>query len=361
MVSRNPGELKSSRNRWSAWFEGRLDRGPVIYAEAPRDPLRSGLPLLSDPGSVEGRWTDLEHRLASLGQRMDGTWSGGDAVPSWFPNLGPGVVAACTGPWPTFTEDSVWFNELPDNSLEAILGHLRFDPGNRYWRLIQELSARAVARADGDWIVSLTDLGGDLDILASLRGGEKLLVDLLESPELVMACRTAIGQLWLECFREQNRLLASAGQEGYSAWIPAWYAKPWSVLQCDLSVMFSSRLFEEFVLPELIEKSEAMARSIYHLDGPGEWRHLDSILSVPGISAIQYVSVPGDPPNEDPSWLPYYRKIAEAGKGVFIFAKDPIRLRELARGMPAERLACHVAFDSIGEAGEFMEAFATGV
>lgn len=63
---------------------------------------------------------------------------------------------------------------MPDHRLERILEQIRFDPQNRYWKLIQELTRRALDVAQGDFVVGLSDLGGDLDILASLRGEERL-------------------------------------------------------------------------------------------------------------------------------------------------------------------------------------------
>ena len=347
-------DLVASRNRWTAWFDGTLDRGPMVHIEAPLDPPSRPLLNPAIPDSVERRWIDLGYRIAALQDSFSNRWFGGDAVPSWFPNLGPGIVGACAGPWPDFTEGSVWFNEFNDCSLENILSRIRYDPDKRYWQLVQELSRRALKASAGEFLVGITDLGGDLDILASWRGTERLLMDLIEDPDLVKACRGAIGKLWMRLFDEQNRLLVAGGQTGFSAWLPAWYGKPWSVLQCDISVMLSPAMFEEFALPELVEKSAVLARSIYHLDGPEEWRHLDLVLSVPDIHAIQYVSVPGDPVNEDLHWLPYYRRIAEAGKGIFIVARDAGKVLGLAKRMPAGRLACQLQLGSRAEAEEFL-------
>ncbi len=357
MALRTSEELTVSKTRWTEWFDGKLKKGPVIYIDAPLDKPRVPLLPVSKPASVEAQWTNLDYRLATLRNSFNSLWFGADAVPAWFPNLGPGNMAACTGPWPSFTPESVWFNELPDNSLENILAHIKFDPENRFWKLIQELTRRSIEISQGDFIVGLTDIGGDLDILTSYRDGQNLMMDMIENPEMVKKCLTAIGQLWFTYYDKQNELIQSLGQDGYTAWMPVWSDKPWSVLQCDASVMFSPEMFAEFALPELQNKSAAMAHSIYHLDGPGEWPHLDQILTVLGISAIQYVSRPGEPPNEDPYWLPKYRKIAEAGKGIFIIGDNPDKFVELANQMPAERLAFHIRLGSETEARKFVARF----
>ena len=60
-----------------------------------------------------------------------------------------------------------------------------------------------------------------------------------------------------------------------------------------------------------------MTHNIFHLDGKGMLRHLDRILEVPEIAAIQWVQGVGD---DLPilQWLPVIKKIQAAGKGVIV-------------------------------------------
>ena len=53
---------------------------------------------------------------------------------------------------------------------------------------------------------------------------------------------------------------------------------------------------------------------IYHLDGPGALRHLDSLLAIPELNAIQWV--PGAGREEFYRWIPVFRKVQAAGKGL---------------------------------------------
>lgn len=299
----------------------------------------------------------MEYRVAAARHRIASTWYGGDAVPSWFVNLGPGCVAAYLGPEPDYTPDSLWFREFERNGLNEILEQIHFDPANPFWRLTERLTRRSLEAAGGDYLISLTDLGGDLDILDSLRGTGNLLADLVEEPELVGACRERITEVWMKFFELDYRMFEQAGQNGHTCWMPCWSEKPWSVLQCDLSVMISPAMFERFVVPELEFKSKRIAHTVYHLDGPAEWPHLELILGVPGIDAVQYVSLPGDPPNESLHWLPYYRRITDSGKNLFIIVRDPAQIIELSRRLPAERLAFQIILDSPDDARRFLAAF----
>jgi hypothetical protein len=67
-------------------------------------------------------------------------------------------------------------------------------------------------------------------------------------------------------------------------------------------------------LPGLIEECKFYDRSIYHLDGPGALKHLDSILSIPKLNAVQWVPGAGNGGFE--RWIPVYQKIQAAGKGI---------------------------------------------
>jgi len=60
-----------------------------------------------------------------------------------------------------------------------------------------------------------------------------------------------------------------------------------------------------------------MTHNIFHMDGKGVARHLDTILSIPNIHAIQWVQGVGD---DLPimQWLPLIKRIQAAGKSVVV-------------------------------------------
>jgi hypothetical protein len=60
-----------------------------------------------------------------------------------------------------------------------------------------------------------------------------------------------------------------------------------------------------------------MTHNIFHLDGKGMIRHLDRILAVPEIQAIQWVQGVG---NDLPimQWLPLIKRMRAAGKSVVV-------------------------------------------
>jgi hypothetical protein len=145
-----------------------------------------------------------------------------DAFPWWFVNFGAGIVAGFLGanidsrsePTPT-----VWFT--PPHRVEIESLSLKYDPENAWWKRARELTAALVDRYDGRLAVSQTDLGGNLDILASFRETERLLFDLVDHPEHVERLAGKITALWLQYYDELDALIRPACR-GTTTWAPIW-------------------------------------------------------------------------------------------------------------------------------------------
>ena len=144
-----------------------------------------------------------------------------------------------------------------------------------------------------------------------------MLYDLYDYPDEVKEATKLVTKLWFEAFDLQVAKIAAAGQP-YNNWMNVPSAKPWYPLQCDFSYMISPNQFEEFVLPHLIEQVDHMERSVYHLDGVGEIPHLDMLLDIEGLTAIQWVAGGGQPPLWDERWIPMYQKIQAKGKNLIL-------------------------------------------
>jgi 5-methyltetrahydrofolate--homocysteine methyltransferase len=183
------------------------------------------------------------------------------------------------------------------------------------WGHIARLQAKFAE--DPNIHFSITDLGGILDIVASLRGTESLLYDLYDYPDEVRRFTEQVKAFWFEAFRAQLETVSQTGQP-YNNWMNIPSAKPWYPLQCDFCYMISPAQFAQFVLPDLTEQAAAMPRSIYHLDGVGEIPHLDMILDIPGITGIQWVAGPSQPPLWDAHWFDLYRRIQDKQKNLVL-------------------------------------------
>jgi 5-methyltetrahydrofolate--homocysteine methyltransferase len=164
--------------------------------------------------------------------------------------------------------------------------------------------------------IGLTDIGGNLDILASLRGTQNLLFDLYDAPDEVERLTREITALWLRYYDELCRMIEPVGR-GIACWAPCWSSGRGYMLQSDFSYMISPEMFDRFVRPDLEACCAAMDYAFYHMDGAGQLRHLDRLLAIPGLRGIQWQPGAGAPTAE--AWPDLLRKILDAGKLCQIF------------------------------------------
>jgi hypothetical protein len=76
-------------------------------------------------------------------------------------------------------------------------------------------------------------------------------------------------------------------------------------------------MFDELVKPELEAICKKLAHPFYHLDGPGQLAHLDSLCAIEELKGIQWVPGAGVKPWQQ--WPEVYRKIRDAGKLVQVW------------------------------------------
>jgi 5-methyltetrahydrofolate--homocysteine methyltransferase len=162
--------------------------------------------------------------------------------------------------------------------------------------------------------MGMVDLGGNLDILASFRGTENLLMDLYDEPEEVQRCIWEIEALWLRYYDELNAILEECNQ-GYADWSMIYSSKRVYVPQSDFCFMIGNSLFKEFVAPQLSLFAKRIPNTMYHLDGPGELTHLEDIVNM-DFNAIQWVK---HPETKITDWPDVYKRIGESGKGIQIW------------------------------------------
>ena len=98
--------------------------------------------------------------------------------------------------------------------------------------------------------------------------------------------------------------------------------------------MISNEMFREFIEADLRRFTEEIDNVIYHLDGPGELKHLDTILQFPKLKAVQWVPGAGAP--DQSQWPEVYQKIHKAGKYIQVWdGYDCIRAVEQQIGTSA--------------------------
>lgn len=314
----NWADLKKT---WQAWWEGDLDRPLVMYERFNPDWLATSLDLLSKPTwSFTGRFdmnTPLDVVLSFYQNQFNHIVYYGDAFPKFWPNFGPGLVAAFLGADYQFQSDTIWLSppktkagvSLADLPLKEI--SFVFDPKHPLWRRIYGLTAGAVILWK-NWVsTGITDLGGNLDILASLIGSERLAMEMLDNPEQVERLCREIRQAWLHYYDQLYRLI-DVDSIGCSCWAAVWAPERYYMFQSDFAYMISPEMFKRFVIPDLQACAEKIPYAFYHLDGKGQIPHLDQLLALDSLRGIQWIPGDGAPPPEE--WLSLLERIITGGK-----------------------------------------------
>ena len=238
----------------------------------------------------------------------------GDAFPTAWPNFGPGVLACGLGAEMRLGKDTVWFHPASEQDIESLT--FAFDPSNDRMRRIESIVRAACERWQGRVQVGSTDLGGNLDILSTFRPSERLLLDLYDHPDHVKRLTWEAHRAWWEAFEHFDNMLRPVNP-GYTTWAPVYSKTPFYMLQCDFCYMIGPDMFDEFVKPELAASAARLGHAFYHLDGPGELPHLDSLLDIDALDGVQWVSGDGQPGLD--AWPEVYRSIHRAGKRIHLY------------------------------------------
>ncbi len=310
---------------WSAWWAGELPRALVVV-ECVEPKVERWPHYASTFLGNYGLEVAVDELLELFVPRLEATHYLGDAFPRFWPNYGPGIVAAFAGAGLHSTPDTTWFS--PCACQPAADLHIEQVTGNPWWQRVRSVTQAAVERWGSQLSVGFTDLGGNLDILAHLRGTHQLLLDLVDNPQEVDRLVTEAHRLWMHTYDELYELTHLS--QGITCWGPCWSPTQGYLLQSDFSYMISPAMFERFVLPEVAACCNTMDYPFYHLDGKGQLAHLDMLLSLERLRGIQWV--PGDGQPQAEHWLPLIERIRRSGKlcQVYVDVRGAIDLlREL--------------------------------
>ncbi|OFW63622.1 MAG: hypothetical protein A2Y74_03805 [Actinobacteria bacterium RBG_13_63_9] len=192
-----------ARKRIEAWWSGEVIDRVAIAVTASRSQPAPERPW-PPPADPERLWTDVEYRLDLTEAYCARTYFGGEAYPRLNPSMGPGTLALFLGAFPTWMDDTVWFDPVFRELSESTT--LAFDARNQWWGVCQQLVAAGMEQGRDRYLVVLPDLIENLDTLASLRGTDALLVDavLSKNSSARQSALTAFSRATDHCTRPQT-------------------------------------------------------------------------------------------------------------------------------------------------------------
>ena len=340
-----------TRQHFTDWWN---HRGVVVGswgrpdAAVPHDP--APVPPVPWPG-IRHHYADVSWRARLCHALLGKGYYGADILPVADSDIGPGSLALALGCEPGFSPETVWFEpafrDAPDvNALPP----LRFNPDAPWWR-VHEAQLRAhKALAAGQYLVGLPDLVENIDILSALRDPQTLMIDMIENPDWV---RRAVGEINQAFFEGYTRLYDickepddSSVWGAFRIWGPGKTAK----VQCDACAMFSPGMFREFVKPALTGQCAWLDHAMYHLDGTQCICHLDHLLEIAPLRAIEWTPQSGIESGAHERWFPLYKRILDAGKSVQIVGAGVQDVERILKALGANGVYILCSFNSPGEA-----------
>lgn len=237
-----------------------------------------------------------------------------------FPNLsidfGPGSMAGYLGCNIVFNKNTVWFEEFVEDWLEY--KDLEYDPENEWFKRHLELFRRVKELAGDDFYIGIPDIMENIDVLASMRGAQNTIFDMVDEPEEMTRRIGQIDDIYFKYYDQFYDIVKDEVKGScytvFQIWGPGRTAK----LQCDFSAMMSPDNFREFILPSLRKQAKQLDHVLYHLDGPDAIKHMDALMEIEEIDALQWTSGDYGPDGTFEQWYEIYDKAVAAGKGLWV-------------------------------------------
>lgn len=314
----NKPDWEAVKERMKAWW-AREDIGrPAISIRAPKDGVPREEPP-PPPEKVENRWLDTDYRKRLNDYNIRRTYYGGEAFPVWETGDGWMQQAAYLGCPVNMDEHSGWLGSILHGESLSDHDYRELVPQeNELQRASENMHICAAKFAKGKSIPAIQALGAGTDVLAALRGTERLLTDCLECPDYLREFDQYLAKQWNDIHDRLYQITCEAA-EGSTCWpgVGLWAPGRFYMLQCDFSYMISPEMFIELFLPGIEINANYLDYSVYHLDGVGAFAHVDALCQLPKLNGIQVL--PGD---GKPSALYYkdiLKKVQDAGKNLQIY------------------------------------------
>ncbi len=302
--------LEETKQHYIDWWNGKgiivnmwehFQEGVTPHADIPAPPPARDL---------NQRWFDSQWRAQYLDWYVAHSSLKADILPVANTQLGPGSLAAILGGVFEGGEDTIWIHPDPDFNDEII-----FNPQHPNWLLHKELLKACKAKANGNYYIGMPDLMEGLDVLAALKGTDKVLLDTVMQPEVLEQQMQQINDIYFQVFDELYDIIRE-GDEMAFCYFSAWAPGKMSKLQSDISTMISEDDYRRFVQPFIRQQCQKIDYTLYHLDGVGALHHLPALLEIEELNAIQWTPGVGEPQGGSPKWYDLYKKILASGKSI---------------------------------------------
>jgi hypothetical protein len=301
------------------------------------------------PGGDRARFEDVEWRAQQAFAWLGKCHFGADHLAMAETQLGPNTLALLLGAEARFTPETIWIDPTLNTVPEVhSLPPFRLDRDSRWLRLIEAQGRRHKELSAGRYLVGLPLLVSNFDILGTLRDPQLLLMDMVDNPEWVIRAMQEINQAYFEAYDRIYNICkdpdGGVGSWGYSQWAPG----KTDLVTCDIAAMISPEMFRDFVKPALAEQCAWLDYPILHLDGTQCLCHLDHILDIEPLKAVEWTPNT-DEPGQHERWFPIYKRILDAGKSVQILGGSTDTIEPILKAIGSKGVYIYGSNNTIEE------------
>jgi len=327
-LDRKP-DFEKALDRFEAWWHCQIiDRPPVTVHVRPDRPARE---VKKHHAALRDRWLDVAYNVDRAEAAVENGVFLAENFPRYEPSVGPELCATLFGCDLQFMEHTSYSIPIARSARDIL--KLKANLDTPYWNNIRAKTDLSLARGRGRWITAMPDLHTNGDLAAALRNPQDLCLDLVDDLEGVRAAADHVNSFYPAMFDDLWNRIRAAGQP-CSTWTPFLHAGRAYATSCDFICMISPAMFQATILPAIHAEMKWLDCNIFHLDGPGALKHLDALLALPQLNAVQWVYGAGHGPAA--KWIDVYRQIQAAGKGIQLLCDDLADARAVAEHLRPE-------------------------
>jgi hypothetical protein len=343
-----PG-LEEAARRWEAYYGGEIIDRPMVCVTAPK----AGA-LQPPRGSTyhERVHGDLDACMDRALAIAEATWFGGEAMPSFWLSFGCDEVAAfCGGElfWDPDSGDTCWSKPFVDDWEKSL--PLRLQEDHPLWQRMLGFYRKAADRLGGKMLLRPLDLHTNMELLAAVRGPQRLCMDLLDQPEMIDAAMASARAIFPKVW-DGIRIAGRMDEFGY--YQDFYSMEGAACLQCDFSYMIGPDMFRRWVLPALEEEAALVKHALYHWDGPGALVHTDALVASRGLHTLSYTTGAGHGSHID--YLDLLLRVQAGGKAVSV-GGTPDELKIMHRVLDPTKVQYWTSTSTVAEAEALLEWF----
>ena len=344
-------DFEEARKYWRAFWEGEVIDRSLIIASFPKDENKT----TSSPPYLSGIDGNFEKVVKQFEEYCESTIFFAEDIPNFNISFGPDTVAYCVKGSEKnvrIKSNTAWIEPFVDNWEN--FKKIEIDKEGEWYKKFINFYKYASKKGDGKFLLQMPDFHTHLDLLRAIRGSENLCIDLIERPDFIKRILEEIKDIFIDIY---NEIYNSTNMKkwGTTCWIPFYSEKKYCTIQCDFICMISPEMFKKFALPYIEYEAEFLDHSIFHLDGPGALKHLDGLLSIKKLNAIQWVPGAGNKPHI--YWIDLFKKIIKAGKSVIIYPQSIEEIKKFHKELGPERIVYHGGIKNLKEAEEIVKWF----